>query len=448
MKFKKMPTAAGLTSAATVLVLLFSCPKAGEPASQQASVLTLPAAVQMALQNNFSIAASEWNTRASQAQYLSARRQRLPSLRARISAQENLDDQRLIPATRPNDPGVYSAGILAGDLILTQPIYTGGRINAEIAAASLSNESAQWRLERQRSELVYDVSATFYRILATERNIEALTFSQRVLREHRARANLLIEQSKAAPVDTLKIDVRIADVEQQLLRERNTLAILQRILANLLGMPDAVPAVSGELSTGDFETPLSDVRALVEAAYQRRGDYRAAQKDAETQAQRLEMARSGRFPTIALQGAWSGRTAATGPNRGKWGDMGTALLVAEMPVFDGGRISARIAEESARRSAIQAQLEGFRQRIQQEVESAFLDRQSARERIRAVATAVRYAEETLSIEREKYQLGRGTVTDVLDAQEALLNAQANQSRALADYHVAAARLTLAVGNAE
>ncbi|HNZ40149.1 MAG TPA: TolC family protein, partial [Candidatus Latescibacteria bacterium] len=164
--------------------------------------------------------------------------------------------------------------------------------------------------------------------------------------------------------------------------------------------------------------------------------------------QRLEMARSARFPAVALQGAWSGRTAATGANRGKWADMGNVLLVAEMPVFDGGRISSRIAEESARRAAIQAQLEGFRQRIRQEVESAFLDRQSAIERVRAVATAVRYAEETLSIERDKYQLGRGTVTDVLDAQEALLNAQANQSRALADYHVAAARLTLAAGNAE
>lgn len=448
MKLENMPTRCGLTRAVIVLVFLFACSSAEEPASQTASALTLPAAVQMALENNFSIAASEWNARASEAQYLGARRQRLPSLRARISAQENLDDQRLIPATRPNDPGIYSAGILAGDLILTQPIYTGGRINAEIAAAAFTNESARCRLERQRSEVIYDVSATFHRILAAEMNVKALTFSQRVLGEHKARTKFFIEQNKAAPVDTLRIAVRIADVEQQLVREQNAVAIQKRVLANLLGISDAALALSGDLFAASLDTALSDMETLVNAAYERRGDYLAAQKDAEAQARRLEMARSARFPAVALQGAWSGRTAATGANRGKWADMGNVLLVAEMPVFDGGRISSRIAEESARRAAIQAQLEGFRQRIRQEVESAFLDRQSAIERVRAVATAVRYAEETLSIERDKYQLGRGTVTDVLDAQEALLNAQANQSRALADYHVAAARLTLAAGNAE
>jgi len=42
------------------------------------------------------------------------------------------------------------------------------------------------------------------------------------------------------------------------------------------------------------------------------------------------------------------------------------------------------------------------------------------------------AEESPRIEREKYDLGKGSITDVLDAQSALLDSQTNYYRALAD----------------
>ncbi|RLB14308.1 MAG: TolC family protein, partial [Deltaproteobacteria bacterium] len=51
----------------------------------------------------------------------------------------------------------------------------------------------------------------------------------------------------------------------------------------------------------------------------------------------------------------------------------------------------------------------------------------------------------LRIEQEKYQLGKGSIIDVLDAQSALLNAQTNYYRSLADYRTARAQLRLAVG---
>jgi outer membrane protein len=83
--------------------------------------------------------------------------------------------------------------------------------------------------------------------------------------------------------------------------------------------------------------------------------------------------------------------------------------------------------------------------VRLEVETALLNITSARERIEAAGKALTQAEESLRIEREKYDLGKGTIIDVLDAQSALLDAQTNYYRALADLNIAHASLALATG---
>ena len=58
--------------------------------------------------------------------------------------------------------------------------------------------------------------------------------------------------------------------------------------------------------------------------------------------------------------------------------------------------------------------------VRQEVETAILDVDSSSERVKATATAIEQARESLRIETLKYNLGAGVITDVLDAQTALL----------------------------
>lgn len=59
--------------------------------------------------------------------------------------------------------------------------------------------------------------------------------------------------------------------------------------------------------------------------------------------------------------------------------------------------------------------------------------------------SIEQAQESLRIEREKYELGKGSITDVLDAQAALLEAQMVYYHALVDYSSAVAQWRLAIG---
>jgi outer membrane protein TolC len=127
-------------------------------------------------------------------------------------------------------------------------------------------------------------------------------------------------------------------------------------------------------------------------------------------------------------------------------DVGRVGVAVDVPIFEGGRIRAQIAKERSRLNAAQQRLRKLELQIRLEVETAVLNANSARERISVTRKSIAEAEESLRIERQKYDFGKGAIVDVLDAQGALLNAQTNYFRALADYSIAKAQVQLAAGN--
>jgi len=400
--------------------------------------LTLEKAIEIALVNNPEVAAVGHEVQAARAQREVAVGQMLPSVHA--------DDQRLLMARENGEPGVFSRDIFAADLVVTVPLFTGGRITSEIKAAELLQKAAEHHLARTREELVFNVSSVFYGILAQRKVIESLTFSRKTLQEHLKRVNDQIAAQKAAKVDRLRTEVRLADLQQRLVQERNVLAIQERVLANLLGLakPDKPVDPAGELTLAKADMPETE-QALQEAL-SRRPDYLAARSALEAQAKAVDSARAARWPTVALEGAYGGRWAADPserpPGTSHSDDVGRVGVVLDVPIFEGGRIEARVREAAA-----QERLRKLDLQVRLDVETALLYLSSSTERVLATEKAIEQAKESLRIEREKYDLGKGAIVDVLDAQSALLDSQTNYYRALADYNTALAQFRLATGEA-
>jgi outer membrane protein TolC len=127
-------------------------------------------------------------------------------------------------------------------------------------------------------------------------------------------------------------------------------------------------------------------------------------------------------------------------------DVGKIGISLVMPVFEGGRIQAHLREEQAKLVAAQNRLRKLELQVRLEVETARTNIVSARERLRTTEKALEQARESLRIEQEKYELAKGAISDVLDAQSALLEAETNYHRALADFNIAQAQRSLAIGD--
>jgi len=416
-------------------------------AERPSAPLRLDECIQIALANNPQIGRRYWDAEAAAAQQDVAAAQRWPMLSAVGSDRRHLDGQRLVAARAPGEVGAWSSDIFSADLVVSVPLFTGGRIVNEIGAAKLLWQATNRRLARTRGELVFNVSSSFYSILGQRRVIESLEFSRKALEEHRKRVQDLMAVEKAAKVDLLRTEVRIADIEQKLVRVKNTLAIQLQMLANLMGVADDSCSID---MAGDLGLmPVEVEENAVARAYAQRDDYLAARGEVEGQAKRADAARAGHWPTLSLVGSYGGRWAAGDATRQSGAsaseDAGSVGVSVGVPLFDGGQINATVRRERAKLAAAQEDLRSLELQIRLEVQTAVLNLTSSLERVRATEKAIEQARESLRIEAEKYELGKGSITDVLDAQSALLEAETNHAQALAEHNISVAQYRLAMG---
>ncbi len=376
---------------------------AGETVPSAESIVPMPVpeslclaeAIEIALKNNPGFTAAGYDAQAAEARQDLAQGAMLPSLSAEGAYTGYLDDQRLVPARYNGEAGTFSDTIYSGDLVLRMPLFSGGRLINEARAARLLSQAAEHRLGRTREELVFNVTSVFYGILAQEQLIRSLTFSREALDSHLKRVNELIAAQKAAKVDRLRTEVRLADVQQKIVRERNTLAIQKQILMNLMGVEPVSSVLEVQGVLDETITVSLGKEDGFAAAFVNRLDYLAARKELEAQAKKVDAARAGYSPTVGLFAAYGGRWAEdpsgqpTGADDSE--DVGRIGLAAEVPLFQGGRIRARVREERAKLAAARERLRQLELRIRLEVETALLNFGSATERVQTLRKSVEQA---------------------------------------------------------
>jgi outer membrane protein TolC len=345
---------------------------------------------------------------------------------------------------------VLSHHVVAADAVLSQPLFTGGRLSANLAAAERAREAASRSLGRTKTEIVFSVSALYYALLAQRQLSSALAGSEAALLEQVGRLEALVRERKAAPLDRQRVEVRLAAVKQRRIQEENLQDIQLLSLSSLLGIgAGASLEVEGTLGRPE---PVSAIaaEALVVRAFQRREDYLAALASVRAQQARRNAARAGHWPQISLQGSygvrWCIAPSVEPASVSALADVGQVGLLVDVPIFLGGRVNADVREQEARLAAALERWRKLELRIRQEVGAALADVRSSSARFDLAERAQSQATEAYRVETLKYEAGKSTVSDVLLAQADVLDAEANLARALADANTAVAELALATGD--
>ena len=283
-------------------------PSQPSPAREEAApeALTLERSLDIALKNNPEVAATLWDVSAAGAKLDQAKAARWPTLTYEGGYTKYLNSRPLYEARYNNQRRLFTKQQSQGNVILKLPLFTGGRIINEIKAAELFRLAETNRLSRTRDELVYNVSSTFYAILSQERVIDSVKFSLQAMQEQRQKMAQMVEVAKAARVDLLRTEVRVADLEQSLEKETNLLEIQKRLLANLMGLDfdKAKLKFAGKLI---FEKVSYRPDQLVPKALEQRPDFTAAKERLESQARRVDVARAGHYPNLNLVGSYGYR---------------------------------------------------------------------------------------------------------------------------------------------
>lgn len=422
--------------------------KSDEYSEAQSTILTLQQCIALGIKNNPEIRAVEGDVAAAEARLSGSTAALLPKVSAVGGITHYKDDVRLFQGTYNGEPALYTDEVLSGDLVLSMPLFAGGRLYNQMRASELLQFSAKNKQAFSLEELEFNITSLYLNIIAQKRVIESLDRSHASLTAQTKQIQDKINVQKAAKVELLRAEVRVADVQQRRIAENNAYVTARLSLINLMGVdiPENMLVLAEKLQAPEnvADTKIPPIAEVL----LKRQDYQAAVKALAAQEKMVSSASGAHWPQVSLKGSYGHKRAVgsyeatKAPSEGEIGNIG---VMVEIPLFDGGAISARVREEKAKQSAAQQRLIKLEKQIELEVQTAALSIQSSLSRIEAARTGQEQATESYRIESMKYELGKGTILDTLDAESSLLQADVTYYRALADYYTAKAKLRLATG---
>jgi outer membrane protein len=413
--------------------------------AQQNTPLTLDAALAYARQNSPRLSAQRQGVTTEQAAIAGAKAERLPRLTlggvARVSSQATetamgfpLTQLGDIPENQP-----FGKGHLNADIRATLPLYSGGRIGSAVGLAQAQRDLAQVGVRDIERSLVFEVTSAYANLVQLDRDIEAARESVNALTEGRRVIAQMLDEGKVARVDVLKIDTRLADVQDTAIEFRNARQIETGRFNALLGrVIDTPVTVETTLPRPTAQFSLEQVSQL---AHSGNSQYQIAEAQVSIAERSVAVAKAAQRPSLSLATDLRGQSVDP---FGVYKGGVVAGVVFSFPLFDRTltyRVEEAVSRESERRSNLkQAGLDA-----EQRARSAYLQVQNSEERIRATETAISFARESLRIEQEKQLYGRGIIENLLDAQAALLTSEARYYRALADHMTATAAVRRETG---
>ena len=334
------------------------------------------------------------------------------------------------------------------------PIYTAGRLDALERAAFAEANAAGADIDTTRADLRFEVTRAYWAV-ATSR--EAV----RVLQESVSRADAQVRDARqrldvglVPPSDVLTFEAQRSSEELQLIEATNQLESTLIDLRRLIGAePDTVIELADSLDSPEGAVPMTNVKSeaetapLVAEALKQRPELRALAFRFEGAQAREVAASKGRRPNFALGGGYdfAKPNPKIFPREDVWQTSWDVSLNMSWNIFDSGRTKAEVAEAIAAGRAIEARQKELDAVVSAEVRQRLLDLKSSQAAVRASETGVRASAEARRVLAERLAVGVATTTDVLVAQEQLLDAELARARALASVRLAEARLQRALG---
>ncbi|MGD9878371.1 TolC family protein, partial [Desulfococcus sp.] len=287
--------------------------------------------------------------------------------------------------------------------------------------------------------------AVFYKILQLDETERSARASMDALESQKETTQLQLDVGRVAPVDLMKIDVRLAEIEQRLssiLADRRVLVVALSQLMGLDAPQGDRMAVRGELKVDPAALP--DMDAARKAVEIRRPELVAARLDLDRAEADISAARSAFLPRVDGFGTYGLRSAL--PYDDEHEDAWAAGLQASLPLFHGGAIRAKVRQAEIRKRQVQERLRAVRLQVETELEQALARIVDSLKRMDVNRKNVALSSETFRIEQAKNEDGKSSINDLLDAQAAMLLAEVAHSQSVMDHLLARVEWRRAAGD--
>lgn len=429
-----------------------------QPSTTSASrALALGESLKLALENSAQIHKAKIDRQILERRVKEARSEGFPQITAGV----NLDYWPLLPTTLL--PGEIF-GLAEGTFVPAQfgrSWQLGGNVTLE---QNLINESARRNvpalkttrnindllIERSENEVIYNTATVFYQTLQTEQLLRAVDANLAKLEALQGMAQLQLNNGYAVPTDVKRIRVAKTNLETQRQNLLTGISGLRQTLQFLCGLSfDETLDLSAEIGSpaadsARWQSLTLDPRTTTESRLL--GHHLDLLRIQRRSAIAEALPSLKAFATISAQGFRQDVNFFDTDRR--WYGAAGAGVRLKIPIFDGFRVRNKALVyrlEEQKLEEDQGQLNGAKA----------LEFRQAREQLGTSLRTLRTQSDNVALAREitdklvlQYKEGVASLTDLLNAQTALSEAETNYWQQVFSYKLAVLKLLKAAGQLE
>lgn len=414
----------------------------------QEQELTLKDAINYALQNKAEARKAKLAVENSEYQIQEVRSRALPN----ITANGNLTYNPIIQISAIEFGGVTqlvalgqewtsSAGVNLNQAIFDMSVFTG------LKAAKSTREFYQINAQLTEEEVIERVANNYYQVFVYQQQLAVIDSNYVNTTKIRDIIKGQYDNGLARKIDLDRMNVNLSNINTQRQQLRNAVALQENALKFYMGMPIETPIV---LAKEEFVVSPLILNDNVDVT--QRTEYQLLKKQEQLLTYQKKAVQAEYYPRLSLTAGYN--YIGLGPELpwfGKssqgvyWSDAASIGANISIPIFNGFGTRARVRQAQIDLEEVEEDLKDTQLALNLAYQNARTQITNSLITIETQQENVNLAQEVLDNTQNNYQQGLASLTDLLDAENAYIEAQNNYTTALLDYKLAEIQLKKAKG---
>lgn len=368
-------------------------------------------------------------------QALSAAAENHPSVKAKLgelqAAGKDIQAAKWGRFPRLSVQATSSQGQPQAALVVQQPLWAGGRIEAQIRLSEAAQLQTEAALQETRQSLLQQTGAAFFEVLRLRARVELARKNEDAHKKLLDMMDRRVQAEISPQADQILARARL----QQAFNERIQ---LDRALQNaLLALDQLVGHLNGTLMPPSRTSwPLPQEQQILEAAKAHSGELRRLRLQADIAAAQIDLAQSSLWPGVSLMY----RHGLGGPGFVTQTTRNQAFLSLDLSPGAGLSAAAQVDAARARMEATKQASDAFIRQLEQQVRNSIAEWQALQQQQPLATALVQATEDVVASYLRQYQIGRKNWLDVLNALRE--SVQAAYSAADIEYGMQSAQVRL------
>ena len=402
-----------------LLILLWLLPLTGA-----AQTYTLEECCRLALEQNAKIKTATGDLSAAEMEKKEAFTNFLPSVSLMGGAMK-ADDAMLQMAMGDQTMSLMDGGMY-GNVMVSLPVYAGGKILNGHKLAKLGVEISELQLRQTRNEVELTVTQSYWQIVVLTEKLRTLESVRTLLENMNRDVNHAVEAGIRQRNDLLQIQLRKNDTQSSFIDVEKDLELCKMLLAQYMGLESGKVEVATSFDT----TPVSPDALFVNhaEALETTPEYRLLQKNVEAARLQKRLALGEYLPTVSVSGGYMYQDFM-GPSQNSL--MG--MVSVSIPIS--WKAPYSVKKQKYRYQNAVTNLNDGGEQLMIRMQKTRNDLQSAYQQVLIAQKSIEQATENLRLNENYYKAGTSGMSDLLDAQALFQQSKDKYAEVRANYEI-------------